>query len=109
MALGHLQRFRVVLVALRERLEVAARGRAHYRDVFDRRVGEERTASCAVVLADLARFCHAADTTHVVGDSHGSAQLEGRRQVWLRIQGFLCMTDEQLARLNEQALRGEIE
>ena len=65
----------------------------------------EGDAVCAIVLADLAKFCHAQDTTHVVGDSHGSAQLEGRRQVWLRIQSYLGLTDEQINRLNEQAIR----
>ena len=41
------------------------------------------------VLADLERFTHANSTPHVPGDSHGTAQLEGRRQVWLRVQGYL--------------------
>ncbi len=57
-----------------------ARGQA-YKETF----GGERAQT---VLDDLARFCHANATTHVEGDSHGTAQLEGRRQVWLRIQGY---------------------
>ena len=64
-----------------------------YKKVFD---GEMATT----VLDDLARFCHANSTTHVEGDSHGTSQLEGRRQVWLRIQGFRDLvqsTDEPAA------------
>lgn len=71
--------------------------RSAYREVF-------RGAAVDVVLADLARFCHAQSTTHVVGDTHGSAQLEGRRQVWLRIRGYLALEDEQLEQLTLQAL-----
>jgi hypothetical protein len=62
------------------RNEILARSQA-YKSIFD---GERATA----VLDDLARFCHANSTTHVEGDSHGTSQLEGRRQVWLRIQGY---------------------
>ena len=57
----------------------------------------------ALVLADLARFCHAQATTHVVNDTHGSAQLEGRRQVWLRIQGYLRLDEAALNQLIEEA------
>ncbi len=55
-----------------------------------------RGVSGKVVLADLARFCHAHRTVHVIGDTHATAQLEGRRQVWLRIQEALRLTDEKL-------------
>jgi hypothetical protein len=65
-------------LALRD--ELLARGQA-YKETF----GGERAKA---VLDDLARFCHANSTTHVEGDSHGTSQLEGRRQVWLRIQGY---------------------
>jgi hypothetical protein len=53
----------------------------HYRNTFE---GE----SAEYVLGDLARFCHAYSTIHVNGDSLGSAQLEGRRQVFLRIMEY---------------------
>ena len=48
------------------------------------------------VLADLERFCHASTTTHVEGDSHGTAQLEGRRQVWLRINGYRNLSEAEI-------------
>jgi len=68
-----------------------------YKSIFD---GERATA----VLDDLARFCHANSTTHVEGDSHGTSQLEGRRQVWLRIQGYrnLVPSTDELAIEAEQ-------
>ena len=65
-----------------------------YREAFS---GERASE----VLADLERFCHANSTTHVEGDSHGTAQLEGRRQVWLRIQGYRALNE--IPELEEQA------
>ncbi len=55
------------------------------------------------VLADLERFCHANTTTHVPGDSHGTSQLEGRRQVWLRVQGYLQLTPADVGEIVETA------
>lgn len=76
--------------------ELLARAQA-YREAFD---GER----AKTVLDDLARFCHANSTTHVEGDSHGTSQLEGRRQVWLRIQGYrdLVQSTEEPATEAEQ-------
>lgn len=59
------------------------------------------------VLADLSRFCHAYATTHCNGDTHGTAQLEGRRQVWLRLTRYLNMTDAELADLARAAEEAE--
>jgi len=75
--------------------ELKRRGQV-YRDTFQGELAEE-------VLQDLERFCHANATTHVEGDSHGTAQLEGRRQVWLRIQGYRQLSDQQVSELAEQA------
>lgn len=47
------------------------------------------------VLADLAKFCRAHESTGHV-DSHVAARLDGRREVWLRIQNHLRLTDDQL-------------
>lgn len=50
------------------------------------------------VLEDLARFCRAHRTT--VGKTpEQTLVLEGRREVWLRIQNHLNLTDEQLYEL----------
>lgn len=47
------------------------------------------------VLKDLAKFCRAIETTYHT-DPRVHAALEGRREVWLRIQKHLQLTDEQL-------------
>ena len=56
-----------------------------------------------IVLADLEKFCHAAQTTHVYSqeDPHGrdSATLEGRRQVYLRIREYLALTPLEESRI----------
>jgi hypothetical protein len=48
-----------------------------------------------VVLKDLAKFCRAHETTFHT-DPHIAALMEGRREVWLRIQQYLQLTDKQL-------------
>ncbi len=58
----------------------------------------------AYVLADIAKFCHANDTTAVSSDPIQMAVREGRRQVWLRINRALNLTPEQqmfLSTLNQ--------
>ena len=47
------------------------------------------------VLIDLAIFCRARETTFHT-DARLHAVAEGRREVWLRIQKHLQLTDEQL-------------
>lgn len=54
----------------------------------------------AYVLADLAKFCHANDTTAVSNDPIAIAIREGRRQVWTRINRALNLTPEQQAQLS---------
>ena len=67
-----------------------------YQQVFKGEQGQK-------VLDDLERFTHANSTTHVPGDSHGTAQLEGRRQVWLRIQGYINLTLADVGEIIETA------
>lgn len=63
--------------------------RADYRAVFVPGPSTDR------VLKDLAKFCRAHTSTfhpdHAVSD-----RLDGRREVWLRLQNQLHMTDDQL-------------
>jgi hypothetical protein len=47
------------------------------------------------VLKDLAKFCRAHESTFNP-DGRAHALMEGRREVWLRIQNHLQLTDEQL-------------
>jgi len=49
------------------------------------------------VLADLARFCRANETTFHT-DPRVHAALEGRREVFLRLQAHLNLQDEELFR-----------
>lgn len=51
-----------------------------------------------LVLADLQRFCRANETTFNP-DARIAANLDGRREVWLRIQNHLNLNEEQLAEL----------
>lgn len=64
-------------------------GRAQaYKSTFDSEAGKD-------VLADLGRFCRAHESTFH-SDSRASAVLQGRREVWLRIQHHLNLTNEEL-------------
>lgn len=47
------------------------------------------------VLADLIRFCRGIETTYH-DDARMSARLEGRKEVWMRIQQHLNLQPEQL-------------
>lgn len=47
------------------------------------------------VLEDLATFCRANESTYAQ-DPRLADRLDGRREVWLRIQQHLQLTDEQL-------------
>lgn len=62
--------------------------RGAYQAAFTSPAGE-------MVLEDLAKFCRANETTFSA-DPRVSAMLEGRREVWLRIQQHLGLTSEQL-------------
>lgn len=48
-----------------------------------------------IVLKDLAKFCRANETTYNP-DPRIHAVLEGRREVWLRIQNYLKLTPDEL-------------
>lgn len=50
------------------------------------------------VLADLARFCRA-NQTCFHEDPRVNAALEGRREVWLRLQQHLRLSEDQLQRI----------
>lgn len=51
------------------------------------------------VLGDLAKFCRAHEST-AHANTHIAARLDGRREVWLRIQTHLNLSDEELWRLH---------
>jgi hypothetical protein len=78
-----------------------------YRRMF---LGEngQLSADGQAVLADLAKFCKANQSTAVVSpisrtvDPIASALAEGRREVWLRIMAHLHIEDRVIFNLNEE-------
>lgn len=64
-------------------------------------------ADAEIVLADLAKFCKANQSTAVVSqksqqvDPVASALAEGRREVWLRIMAHLHLDERTKLNLNE--------
>lgn len=62
------------------------------------RVFPRENLDAQAVLADLARFCRAHDTTFHM-DPRAHAVAEGRREVWLRIAHHLKLTDDELWQL----------
>jgi hypothetical protein len=74
--------------ALQKTLNYLRRRKRDYQLAFMSPAGQE-------VLLDLAKFCRA-DRTTFNADPRIHAALEGRREVWLRIQQHLGLTPEQL-------------
>lgn len=58
------------------------------------------------VLADLAKFCRAGESTFHP-DPRVHAVLEGRREVWLRIQKYLRLTAADIDRLAKEEAAGQ--
>lgn len=59
------------------------------------RVLDKNNKDVELILRDLSKFCRAHETTHNP-DQRLSAVLEGRREVWLRIQQHLNLTEDEL-------------
>lgn len=68
-----------------------------YHQVFDSPVGRE-------VLIDLARFCRAHESTFHENERIAH-RLDGRREVWLRIQQHLQMDSEALWSLYNERMK----
>ncbi len=54
------------------------------------------------VLADLRRFCRATMPTADINNVQATYLLEGRREVWCRIQAHLQLTEEDVYSLIEE-------
>jgi hypothetical protein len=80
------------------RSRIMARRRDSYRLTFG--MAENRTAAQEHVVGDLARFCRA-DRSCFETDPRAHALAEGRREVWLRINQMLQLSDEQITNLAE--------
>lgn len=75
-----------------------------YRAVFHSGVREPRVVKS--MLDDLREFCRADKSCAVFDsngqyDTHATAIIQGRREVWLRIQLTLNLSDEALNRMKE--------
>lgn len=73
-----------------------------------RRVFNLDSQDAQFVLEDLAKFCRAHEATFQA-DPRAHALAEGRREVWLRIQQHLRLTDDQIWQLygGRQPAKGE--
>jgi len=78
-----------------EKSKYLLRRKLAYKECFKSKSGQR-------VLADLKRFCHATMPTFSGEETHRTAFLEGRREVFLRIQHHLHISDEQLHKLIEE-------
>lgn len=56
---------------------------------------DQENVYAKIVLADLAKFCRANETTYLQ-DPRAHAALEGRREVWLRIQQYTNLSPDEL-------------
>jgi len=72
--------------------------RRHFLSVFD--LSGDRGRDVERVLADLRDFCRAEASTFDP-DPHMAAFRAGKREVWLRIQYFLNLSDAEVNRLVE--------
>ena len=66
----------------------------NYRQTFDSPCGK-------AVLADLKKFCHAVTPTADINNTNATYVAEGRREVFLRIQAHLNLSDEDVYNLVE--------
>ena len=72
------------------------RGRAYaYRQVFSK-----DSVQAKAVLKDLAKFCRAHESSYHP-DARVHAAMEGRREVWLRIQEYLKLEADEIYELHK--------
>lgn len=69
------------------------------RQMAYRRTFQLDNAYAQQVLGDLAKFCRAHDSTFHK-DPRAHALMEGRREVWLRIQEYLKLSDNQIYKMH---------
>jgi hypothetical protein len=60
------------------------------------------------VMIDMAPFCRARETCVIPGDRDRTYVLEGRREVYLRIQDYLDLSPEQLVEKYTRPAKGAI-
>lgn len=77
-----------------------SRAKAYKRCFLDE--NGELTPDAEIVLADLKVFCRADRSSFMKGDPNGTALLEGRREVWLRMNSFLRLDLSEIYNLKEK-------
>lgn len=92
-------------MSIPDRFRAILTKRHDYRATFG--TDAERTAAQEKVMLDLARFCYAYKPTTMKSplgtvDPIASAVAEGRRQVWLRLIGFLQTSDSAILQALER-------
>lgn len=82
---------------MRNPFEIAKEFLFKRRRAYRRVLGASSTdPDILLILADLAKFCHADKSTSSPFGDRASAVLDGRREVWLRIQQHLNLSEEDL-------------
>lgn len=84
---------------IKEKIEVFLR-RLNHRAFSYNRVFDRKSPYTQEVLKDLARFCRAHETSFM-SDARAHAVLEGRREVWLRIQEYLNLSVDEIYELHK--------
>lgn len=64
------------------------------------RVFDKQSVHTEIVLKDLAKFCRAHESTFSP-DPRAHAVLEGRREVWLKIQEYLQLNVDEIYELHK--------
>jgi hypothetical protein len=70
------------------------------------RIFDKQSPFTETVLADLAKFCRASESTFHV-DARAHALMEGRREVYLRIQEFINLNADQLLEKYAKEVKNE--
>ena len=84
---------------IREKIDVFKRN-LHGLSFAYNRVFDKKSPYTKDVLKDLAKFCRAHESTFLP-DQRAHAVLEGRREVWLKIQEHLQLTMDQIYELHK--------
>lgn len=76
------------------RKNILSRRQAAYHKTFNSEHGKQ-------VLADLIPFCRANTPTANIHNVNATYLAEGRREVWLRIQSYLNLSDEDISKMEK--------
>ena len=78
-----------------------ARARA-VAEAYREKLGRREDAAARLILADLARYCRAGQSSFVAGDPHQTAFNEGARDVYLHVAEMIGMEAGEVAESSAQ-------